>query len=85
MKLKGHPEQFQSVENVELASLPPQFGRAVHNIGCPLGTPLKVSPNGHILRHATFNGDPTPFSHTIGPQGTFSTDLDQFPGESSQI
>lgn len=80
LKLKGTPELFQDLGRVRLAGRPPRFGCPVYNAGYPLGTPLKVSWKSHVLRHAIFNGKASPFSHTIGPQGTYSTDLDQFPG-----
>ncbi|KAL6718174.1 hypothetical protein ACLMJK_004262 [Lecanora helva] len=82
IRLKGVPGQFCNLAKVELAVQPPKFGSNVYNAGCPLGTPLRISPNGHVLHHALFNGDNDPFSHAITAQGTYSTDLDQFPGNS---
>ena len=80
-KMKGNPEQFQNLGKVELASQPPRFGCSIYNAGYPLGTPLKISRKSHVLRHAIFNGNCSPFSHEIDAQGTYTTDLDQFPGK----
>ena len=80
-QLKGCYERFGHLSKVTLASHPPHFGKPVYNTGHPLGTPLKVSLNAHVLRHSIYNDDERPFSHTISPGGTYSTDLDQFPGE----
>ena len=80
-KLKGAPATFNSLPRVTLASEPPRFGTPVYNIGTPLGTPFKVSPRGHVLRHSLYDGNGDPFSHKISGYGSYSSDLDQFGGE----
>lgn len=82
VKLKGTSEQFQGLKEIELASQPPRFGNPVYNIGHPLGTSMKISGKSHVLRHALYNGCDSPFAHHIDLGGTYTTDLDQFPGES---
>lgn len=80
-QLKGTSEKFDSLERAKLATQPPRFGTPVYNAGHSLGTPMKISWRSHVLRHAIFDGDGSPFSHAINPHGTYSTDLDQFPGK----
>ena len=84
-KLKGSSSQFSTLQSAELATRPPQFGNPVYNIGGPLGTQLKVSPNAHVLRHALSDDNNDAFSNAIAGYGTFTTDLDQFPGGCSLL
>ena len=80
LKLIGYPEAFSHIKSVLYATRPPEFGTPVYNIGCPLGTQLKVSPSAHVLRHSLVGDNANPFSHLIAGHGTFTTDLDQFEG-----
>ena len=80
-KLKGIPSMFHDLKKVRLATRPPRFGSSVYNVGHPLGTPAKISWQSHVLRHNVFDDSSSPFCHDIGLQGTYSTDLDQFPGK----
>ncbi len=78
-KLKGSPAQFSSLQKVDVAAEPPHVGTPVYNIGTPLGTQLKVSPRGQILRYSTDDGSTSP-SSAESESGTYTTDLDQFGG-----
>ena len=80
-QLKGTLEKFKGLEKVDIAATPPRFGALVYNAGHPLGTPMKVSKESHVLRHALFNGSDSPLSHAITAYGSYTTDLDQFGGE----
>lgn len=82
-KLKGNRNQLYSLKSAKLATRPPCFGSPVYNIGCPLGTQLKVSASAHVLRHALVNDDTNPFSHKIAGYGSLTTDLDQFEGSAA--
>ena len=75
-------EDFRSLDKVDLSSEPPGFGSHVYNIGHPLGTPKKISFRSHVLRYTLFSDDKDTFCHRIDVQGSYSTDLDQFPGMS---
>ena len=79
-KLRGSPNQLSGLQSTRYSTRPPAFGSLVYNIGSPLGTQLKVSACGHVLRHCLAHDDFNPFSHRIGGCGTFTTDLDQFEG-----
>ena len=79
-KLRGSSHQLDGLKSTKYAMRPPAFGSLVYNIGSPLGTQLKVSACGHVLRHCLAHDDFNPFSHRIGGCGTFTTDLDQFEG-----
>ena len=57
----------------------PSLETRSYNIGSPLGTQLKVSVNAHVLRHS-LAGEENAFSHQIAGSGKFTTDLDQFEG-----
>ena len=80
LKLVCTPDQLCLLNSAKYAARPPDFGCPVYNIGSPLGTQLKVSASGHILRHSLINDGENPFSHQIANYGTFTTDLDQFEG-----
>ena len=81
VKLKGTPYQLSHLGSAKYALRPPEFGSLVYNIGCPLGTQLKVSANAHVLRHSLISDDDNPFLPLIAGYGTFTTDLDQFEGK----
>lgn len=83
LKLKGTPNRFSHLKSTEYATRPPEFGSSVYNIGSPLGTQLKVSARGHVLRHSLADDDGGAFSHGIAGHGTYTTDLDQFEGKSA--
>lgn len=85
LKLKGSPDQLTRLKSAKYASRPPKFGSSVYNIGCPLGTQLKVSASARVLRHCLIGDDENPFSHLIAGYGTFTTDLDQFEGNAACI
>ncbi len=85
LKLTGSPKSFSQLKSVRYATRPPGFGTQVYNIGCPLGTQLKVSASAHVLRHSLIRDNKNPFSHLIAGYGTFTTDLDQFEGNSDFI
>lgn len=85
LKLIGTPNQLSPLKSANYATRPPDFGSPVSNIGCPLGTQLKVSTSAHILRRSRVGDDQNPFSHLIAPGGTFTTDLDQFEGDAAFI
>ena len=80
LKLKGTPYQLSLLKKARLSTKPPNFGSRHYNIGTPLGTQLKVSARGHVLRHSLADDDGDPFSHDIAGYGTYTTDLDQFEG-----
>ena len=80
LKLKATPYQLSHLKSARYAVTPPKFGSSVYNIGCPLGTQLKVSASAHVLRHSLLENDHDPFSHLIAGYGTFTADLDQFEG-----
>ena len=82
-KLKGNRNQLSSLKSAKHATRPPSFGNPAYNVGCPLGTQLKVSASAHVLRHSLVNDDPDPFSHKIAGYGSFTTDLDQFEGNAA--
>ena len=79
-KLKGTTSQLSRLPTVKYSGRPPEFGGPVYNVGCPLGTQLKVSASAHVLRHCLVGDDDDPFSHLIAGCGTMTTDLDQFEG-----
>ena len=79
-KLKGTPSQLSPLPTTKCSVRPPEFGSPVYNVGCPLGTQLKVSASAHVLRHCLVGDDDDPFSHLISGYGTMTTDLDQFEG-----
>ncbi len=83
LKLVGTSSQLSQLESVRFAMRPPKFGSPVYNIGCPLGTQLKVSVGAHVLRHYLEGDDENPFSRQIAGYGTFTTDLDQFEGNAA--
>lgn len=80
LKLTGTPGQLSHLKSAKYAMRPPEFGNPVYNIGCPLGTQLKMSASGHVLRHSLLGDERNSFSHLIAGYGTFTTDLDQFEG-----
>lgn len=80
LKLKGTPYQLSHLKSARYALRPPDFGNSVYNIGCPLGTQVKVSASAHVLRHSLVDDGDNPISHLIAGYGTFTTDLDQFEG-----
>ena len=80
-KLRGNPDQLSGLKSIKYATRPPTFGSPVYSIGCALGTQLKVSPCAHVLRHSLVDDDGSPFSHRMTGGGTFTTDLDQFEGD----
>ena len=80
LRLKGTPYQVSHLKFSKYATKRPEFGTSVYNIGCPLGTQLKISANAHVLRHSLLGEDNSPFSQLIAGYGTFTTDLDQFEG-----
>lgn len=82
LKLRGTPNQLSLLKKARLSTKPPSFGSPVYNIGSPLGTQLKVSGRGHVLRHSLVGNDGDPFSHVIAGYGTYTTDMDQFEGKS---
>ena len=79
--MKGNAADFSTLATVAMAIEPPRFGAPVYNVGAALGTALKLSPKGHVLRHALFEGREDPFDHTVSGYGTYTTDLDQFGGK----
>lgn len=83
LKLKATPYQLSHLKSAKYALRPSRFGSSIYNIGCPLGTQLKVSANGHVLRHPLVENEDDPFSHLIAGYGTFTTDLDQFEGNTT--
>ena len=72
------------LDPMTISDLPPKIGHNIYNIGAPLQTPLKVSPDGSVIRHIVDFNDPNPRLRTIRPYGSFSTTLDQFPSEYSK-
>ena len=80
LKLVGTSEQLSHLRSAQYATRPPGFGAPVYNIGCPLGTQLKVSRRAHVLRHCLVGEEEIPFSQQIAGYGTYTTDLDQFEG-----
>ena len=82
-KLKGTPSQLSPLPTTNFYMRPPEFGSPVYNVGCPLGTQLKVSASAHVLRHCLVGDDDDPFSHLISGFGTMTTDLDQFEGNTT--
>ena len=80
-KLKGKASDFATLGVVSVDSAPPAFGSPVYNIGAPIGTPFKLSPRAHVLRHSLFDGKLDPFNHGISGYGTYTSDLDQFSGK----
>lgn len=85
LKLIGTPNQLSHLKSAKFAMRPPDFASLIYNIGCPLGTQLKISASAHVLRHCLSGDDENPFSHLIGGYGTFTTDLDQFEGNPALI
>ena len=83
LKLIGTPKQLAHLRSAEYATKPPDFGAPVYNIGCPLGTQLKVSTRASVLRHCLVNEDENPVSQQIAGYGTYTTDLDQFEGNTA--
>ena len=83
LKLIGTPHRFSHLKSAKYAAKPPEFGRPVYNIGCPLGVQLKVAAGAHVLRHSLVGDEESPFSHVIAGYGTFTTDLDQFEGNAA--
>ena len=83
LKLKGTPYQLSLLKTARLSTKPSNFGNPVYNIGTPLGTQVKVSARGHVLRHSLADDGGDPFSHDIAGYGTYTTDLDQFEGKSA--
>ena len=80
LKLRGSVLRFSELGCARYAMRPPAFGSEVYGVGSPLGTQLKVSACGHILRHSLKDDDGNPFSQRVAGCGTFTTDLDQFEG-----
>ncbi len=85
LKLTGSPKSFSQLRSVNYATRPPEFGTPIYNIGCPLGTQLKVSASAHVLRHSLVGDNNNPFFHRITGYGIFTTDLDQFEGNADFI
>lgn len=85
LKLVGTPEHFSRLASANYAPRAPEFGSPVYNTGCALGTQLKVSGSAHVLRHCLTGEDENPFSHLLPGYGAFSTDLDQFKGNTAFI
>ncbi|KAI9675314.1 MAG: hypothetical protein M1817_001217 [Caeruleum heppii] len=82
IKITLDATQLARYTTCQLHDRPASFGHPVYNIGAALGGPLKVSAGAHVLRHAANFNNNAPLSHEIDPYGTFSTDLDQFEGNS---
>ena len=85
LKLMSTPDQISHSGSAKFAARPPEFGSPVYNIGCPLGTQLKVAVSAHVLRHSLVGDEENPFSHLIASYGTFTTDLDQFEGKAASV
>ena len=79
-KLRGGECGFEEIGSTKYAMEPSRFGSMVYGIGASLGTQLKVSAGGRVLRHCLVDDEGNPFSHRVDGRGTFSTDLDQFEG-----
>lgn len=83
LRLKSTPYQVSHLKSAKDATEPPQLGTSVYNIGCPLGTQLKISAGAHVMRHSLLGDDDNPLSQLIAGYGTLTTDLDQFEGNAA--